>query len=329
MKKVGLTYDLKTDYKPKIGDPPDISAEFDHPMVIDAIAKAVKSCGFTVKKIGNARNVLENLDTLDVDIVFNLSEGLAGRNRESQVPLLLEMAGIPYVGGDALTLSLTLDKIMAKKVFIAEGIPTPKFFQIRSLNGKVDTGNLNFPLIVKARYEGSSKGLTDDSRVEDVSALRQEAERIIGAYKQPVIVEEFISGMEFTVPIVGNNPAKAYPVVQVAIDGDVNLNERFYTFAHINSDRLQYICPAQIDEKLKDKITGLALKTYHAVDCRDFGRVDFRVDTRGNPYVLEINPLPCLALEDVFPLVAKQSGITYEQIIGEIIESALIRLDLN
>jgi len=158
-KTVGLTYDLKTDYEFKEGDPADANAEFDHPSTIDVIARAIESCGFKVKRIGNVLHLLDKIDSLGVDIVFNISEGLSGRNRESQVPILLEMASIPFVGADALTLGLTLDKIMAKKIFIAEGIPTPKFFEVKSPDELVDTDHCKFPLIVKPRFEGSSKGL--------------------------------------------------------------------------------------------------------------------------------------------------------------------------
>ena len=130
MKTVGLTYDLKTDYQFKEGDPVDANAEFDHPSTIDVIAQAIEANGFKVERIGNAGNLLERMSSLKVDIVFNISEGLSGRNRESQVPILLEMAGIPFVGADALTLGLTLDNVMAKKIFIADKIPTPKFFEV-------------------------------------------------------------------------------------------------------------------------------------------------------------------------------------------------------
>ena len=125
MKTVGLTYDLKTDYEFRDGDPVDANAEFDHPSTIDVIAGAIASNGFRVKRIGNVEQLLETIDRLDVDIVFNISEGMQGRNRESQVPVLLEMKGVPFVGSDALTLALTLDKVMAKKVFTAEKIPPP------------------------------------------------------------------------------------------------------------------------------------------------------------------------------------------------------------
>jgi len=330
MKTVGLTYDLKTDYKFKAGDPPDANAEFDHPLTIGVIADAIKSQGVKVKKIGNVLNLLEKINNLDVDIVFNISEGASGRNRESQVPMLLEMAGIPYVGADALTLALTLDKIMAKKVFIADKIPTPKFLEIKDISSfDEDTDHMKYPLIVKPRFEGSSKGLNDKSKVENVQDLKKQAAYIIETYKQPALVEEFISGQEFTVLVVGNDNPQALPIVQIKIDGRLMLNDKFYSFARITSDKLEYICPAKINAELAKKIQDLAIKTYNAVECLDFGRVDFRVDKEGNPYVLEINPLPSLSTEDVFPIIAKEMGITYEAIIGKILASAFKRYNLN
>jgi D-alanine-D-alanine ligase len=325
MKTVGLTYDLKTDYKLKDGDPPDAYAEFDHPSTIDVIAKAIESQGFKTKRIGNVSDLLEKIDTLKVDIVFNISEGLSGRNRESQVPMLLELKDIPFVGADPLTLGMTLDKVIAKKIFLADKIPTPKFFEIRSLDSFTDTDHMHFPMIVKPRFEGSSKGLSESSRVESLEQLKKQAGYIIETYKQPALVEEFISGQEFTVAVVGNDPGEALPPVQISIDGDLNLQDKFYTFSRITSNRLEYVCPAPIEKKLAAKLQDLALRVYTTVDCLDFGRVDFRVDAKGNPYVLEINPLPSLSTEDVFPLVAKAVGLTYEEIIGKILRAALKR----
>ena len=329
MKTVGLTYDLKSDYQFKEGDPPDANAEFDHPSTVGVIADAIKSCGFKIKKIGNVNNLLEIIDSPGVDIVFNISEGISGRNRESQVPVVLEMAGIPFVGADALTLGMTLDKVMAKKIFIADKIPTPKFFEIKNTEELINTDHCKFPLIVKPRFEGSSKGLSDNSRVETQEDLAKQVEYLIATYKQPALVEEFIAGQEFTVAVVGNEPAEVMPVVQIKIDGRLKLKNKFYTFARITSDRLEYICPAHINQDLHKKLSDIALKTYNAVECRDFGRVDFRVDDNGNPYVLEINPLPSLSTEDVFMLVAKQIGISYEAMIGKILDSALKRYNLN
>ena len=239
------------------------------------------------------------------------------------------MAGIPFVGADALTLGLTLDKVMAKKIFIADGIPTPKFFEVSSLELLTNLDHCKFPLIVKPRFEGSSKGLSENSRVEDMEGLRKQVEYIIKAYKQPALVEEFISGSEFTVAIVGNESPEVMPVVQIKIDGKLQLKDKFYTFARITSDRLEYVCPAKINEELKHKLDDLALRVYRAVECQDFGRVDFRVDSQGQPFVLEINPLPSLSTEDVFMLLAKATGITYEQMIGKILNSAIKRHGLD
>jgi D-alanine-D-alanine ligase len=329
MKTVGLTYDLKTDYEFKAGDPPDANAEFDAASTIEVITAAIESQGFKVKKIGNVSHLLDKLEHLGVDIVFNISEGVSGRNRESQVPILLEMAGVPFVGADALTLGVTLDKIMAKKIFLAEKLPTPKFFTVNSVEELADADHCKFPLIVKPRFEGSSKGLSENSRVTCMEELKKQAEFVINTYKQPALVEEFISGQEFTVAIVGNDPAQALPVVQIKIDGRLQLNDKFYTFARISSDRLEYVCPAKISAELKEKISGLALRAYQAVECRDFGRVDFRLDQEGRPYILEINPLPSLSTEDVFKLVAETVGSTYEEVIGRILNSALKRYNLD
>ncbi|MFN7169931.1 MAG: D-alanine--D-alanine ligase, partial [Candidatus Omnitrophota bacterium] len=166
-KIVGLTYDLKDDYIFKEYDPPDANAEFDHWQTIRAIEKALLKEGNRVVHIGNVHNLLRKLEKLKVDIVFNIAEGIHGRNRESQVPVILELKGIPFVGSDGLTLGITLDKLFAKKIFLAEGIPTPNFLEISHLE-TIGKFSLNFPLIVKPRYEGSSKGLSPDSLVKDV-----------------------------------------------------------------------------------------------------------------------------------------------------------------
>ncbi len=326
--KIGLTYDLKTDYSPQKDDPPDASAEFDHPDTIRVISKAFETQGFQVKKIGNVSQLLENLDKLNVDMVFNIAEGIIGRNRESQVPLLLEMYGIPFVGADALSLGISLDKIMAKKIFMAEGIPTPKFMEVKTIEGLANLDHMKFPLFVKPRFEGSSKGLTETSRVENSEELKSQVERVISVYKQPALIEEFIRGEEFTVAVIGNDPVETLPIVQIKIDGELNLKDRFYTFGHIKDNSLEYVCPAPVSESLKNKLNNLAVKTFKAIECRDFGRVDFRVDEKGNPYVLEINPLPSLSTEDVFMVISRTLGITYEDMLGKILKVALKRNNL-
>ena len=327
-KIVGLTYDLRDEYIFKKGDPEDANAEFDHQDTVEVIKEAIESGGHKVDMIGNVNNLLHRLKDLNVDIVFNISEGLFGRNRESQVPIILEMMGVPFVGADGLTLGLTLDKVMAKKVLISEEIPTPQFFEVSKLKSINGVG-IGFPLIVKPRYEGSSKGISDDSVVNDHRRLRRRVEWIINTYKQPALVEKFITGSEFTVPIIGNEKPWVLPVVQIRIDGKLYLGDLCYTFSRIRSDTLDYVCPEGLSKSLERKIKEVALKAYQAVECRDFGRVDIRVDKKQNPYVLEINPLPSLSTEDVFMTVAKKVGITYNEMVNRILDYALERYGMN
>jgi len=326
--RVGLTYNTKSEVVLKPGDPPDLNAELDHEDTIKHIEQAFREGGHDVARIGGVRQLLEQMGRLQVDIVFNIAEGYEGRNRESQVPILLEMMRIPFVGADGLTLGLTLDKVLTKKVLIAEGIPTPRFAESTDPE-KLWKTDLSYPLIVKLRCEGSSKGLSEKSLVNTPEELRRQVEWLAETYKQSTIfLEEFITGQEFTVVVIGNERPEVYPVVQIALDGQTDLGRKFFTFAYLRAGA-DYICPARIPEVLAKRMQELALRTYRAVECRDFGRVDFRVDSRGNPYVLEINPLPSLSDQDVFPFIAKTCGSTHHQIINHILETALVRYGLK
>jgi len=325
-KTIGLTYDLKTDYVLSTCEPADANAEFDHPDTIGVIESAIERFGYNVRRIGNVHSLLKYLKSKEkkVDIVFNVAEGRFGRNRESQVPIILEMMGIPFVGSDGLTLGLTLDKVMTKKILLTEGIPTPRFAQVESpqqLNGMA----LNYPLIVKPRCEGSSKGLNDNSVVGSYKSLKKQVRWVIETYKQPAIIEEFICGREFTVAILGNSSPRALPLVQIRIDGSLDLGKLFYTFSRIHSDTLDYVCPAPVSKKLSARIAEVALETYKALECRDFARVDVRVDKHAQPYVLEINPLPSLSTEDVFAVIAKYKKMSYDRMLVNILEEGLKR----
>ena len=327
-KRVGLTYDLKTDFVFKEDDPKDANAEFDHPETIEYIREALFWGGHKVEKIGNLKNLLNRLNSLNVDIVFNISEGMKGRNRESEIPNILEASGIPYVGADALTLGLTLDKILAKKVFVFHDVATPRFWETNGvpINRKLP---LNFPVIVKPRYEGSSKGITERSVVTNVKDLKKQAEWVERTYSQPALIEEFIEGKEFTVAVWGNDHPEALPVVQISINGNLDIGRQYYTFSHITSNTLDYICPAEVTKGVAKKLQDLAVRAYKAVECRDFGRVDIRMDKEGNAYVLEVNPLPSLSVEDVFIVLARHMGVTYNEVINQILDYALQRYGIT
>ena len=330
--RIGFTYDLKTDWVLGEGEPEDANAEFDGPETVAEVSAALESAGHEVVKVGNVEKLLARIARLkdDVEIVFNICEGRYGRNRESQVPVILEAAGIPYVGSDGLALGLTLEKPLAKKCFLADGIPTPRFKIAWGPDDLTDIKNLKFPVLVKTSREGTSKGLTPDSKVYDRKGLKRQVERIVEQYKQPALIEEFISGVEVTVVVLGNDPPVAMPVIQYCIDGDAQLGDRFYTYAMVvQSHSRDYLCPAPTAKTLSKKVQQIAVRAYQSVGCRDFGRVDFRVDQKGNPYVLEINPLPNLSRKDSFNLFPQVVGSTYEATINRILGYAVERQGLS
>lgn len=326
--KIGFTYDLKTDHTWQEGQPEDAFAELDKEATIEGVRRALESGGYEVVGIGHVRNLLRRLPDLGVDLVFNICEGLGNRNRESQVPVILDLYNIPFVGSDGLTLGMTLDKAMAKKVFFADRIPTARYFVAgaNGFNGRLDS--LKFPLIVKPNHEGSSKGISEDSIVCDKKNLARQVRRITTTYRQHVLVEEFIPGSEFTVLVIGNEKPRALPPVQIQILGNKDLGNLLYTSRRLNSTDVQYLCPADIPGALDKKLRETAERAFRSVECRDFGRVDIRVDRRGRPFVLELNPLPSLSTEDVFPLVAKAAGWSYNQLIVKIVDIALKRYGL-
>lgn len=327
-KTIGFTYDLRSDCPLKDGDPEDLNAEFDFDEIVNRVKLAIESCGHKVVSIGNVKKLLSMLPELEVDIVFNICEGIGSRNREAQVPVILDTFGIPYIGSDGLTMSVALDKIMTKKILMAEGIPTPRYLGINTMDDLLNLDHMGFPMIVKLRNEGTSKGLSDNSVVHNRKELERQSEYLFDRYKNPpLIIEKLITGSEFTVPLIGNSQVEVFPSVQCSIKDQLDLGEMIYTFERVNSE-LEYICPSKISQRLEKKLMDLALQTYRAVDCLDFGRVDFRVDKDGNPYVLEINPLPSLSEEDVFSISPKVIGCDFDEAINKIIEAGLKRYEM-
>jgi len=328
-RSIGFTYDLKSDHAGRSDLPQDALAELDIEETVDGVARALASGGHRVERIGNAKKLLERLPGLDVDIVFNICEGLGPRSREAEVPTVLDLFGVPYVGSDGLTLSLTLDKAMAKKVFVADGVPTPRSFLANGKFSLKDLDGMRPPFMVKPCHEGSSKGISEDSIVHKKKDLPARIAEVNRQYHQLALVEEFIRGSEFTVLVIGNDTPQALEPVQIQIGGLCDLGELVYTWRRLSSTDIQYICPARIAAGLRRKLCDLSIAAYRAVDCRDFGRVDFRVDEKGRPYVLEVNPLPSLSEEDVFPPIARAHGWTYEGLLLKILDNALTRYGIR
>lgn len=311
---VGLTFDIKSRKLPP-GSPRDIWAEHDSEETVSSVEGALSSGGNRVIAIGSSKHLLAKLDSLKCDIVFNIAEGISGRNRESEVPVLLDILGIPYAGSDALTLSVALDKLMSKRIFMYHKIPTPP-------------GGIKFPLIVKPRYEGSSKGIGPGSVVRDAASLKKQTDTVIRKYKQPALVEGFIDGWEFTVGIIGNGKPLILPAVQRHLEERTGLSSHVFDKARPSARPLSYRRLLDIDPVLEERMKDLALQAFNGLGCRDFARIDLRVDPKGKIYVLEINPLPSLARDDYFAMVAELMGISYERMINMMFEAALERYGL-
>jgi len=328
---VGLTFDIKSKKVPS-GRPNDLWAEHDSEDTILAIESALKSNGNRVVYLGSSKRLLAKLPSLKCDIVFNIAEGVCGRNRESEVPIILDLLEIPYTGSDALTLSVALDKVISKKLFKYHGIPTPEYFECKD-DEVILPKRIKFPLIVKPRYEGSAKGIDSGSVVRDIVSLKKQVHNVISLYRQPVLIEEFIDGWEFTVGIIGNKEPLVLPVVQRHIETETGLSSHIFDKIRKSKQKLRYRDFLCIDSELEQEIKLLALKAFTGLGCRDFARIDFRVSrSRGrknNIYMLEINPLPSLAQDDYFAMTAELTGISYGKMISMMFETALKRCGLN
>lgn len=324
--KVGITYNLKTELPQQETDPIDRFEEFDLEETIDAIRDVLLRQGQEVVKLGGDRGLVDRLRQTPVDIVFNIAEGFEGRNREAHIPSLLEFLGIPYTGSDPLTLSLTLDKSMAKRMALSEGIPTPGFKKVERFED-LEGIDLRYPLFVKPCYEGSSKGIRLDSKVRDRRSLVEKVEWLLNTYRSPVLVEEFVSGPEFTVGVLGNEEPFVLGVMEIEIRGTAS-GEAIYSLEVKREwvERVRYHCPPAIDGALRRKIEDVALRTYRVLGCRDVSRIDVRVGEDGEAYLLEVNPLPGLSpVYGDLPIMARKMGWSYDELVGAIFHHALQR----
>jgi D-alanine-D-alanine ligase len=328
--KVGITYNLKKDFLLSEDQPVDTLEEFDAEETIDALQRVLEEEGHRVVRLGGDRGLIDRLKKTPIDIVFNIAEGHQGRNREAHIPALLEFLGIPYTGSDPLTLSLTLDKSAAKRILVSEGIPTPRFKKVERLED-LEGLALSFPLFVKLCYEGSSKGVRLDSKVRDRSSLREKTRWLLETYRSPVLIEEFVQGPEFTVGVLGNESPTVLGVMQIEIKG-VPSSEAVYSLEIKREweEKVQYLCPPPVAPGLLARIEEIALQSYRILECRDVSRVDLRVGQDGEPYFLEVNPLPGLSpTYGDLPIIAGRMGWSYEQLVKTIFHHALRRYGMS
>jgi D-alanine-D-alanine ligase len=324
--RVGITYNLRRDFSSLEDQPIDALEEFDSEETIDAIRDVLKGEGHEVIKLGGDTGLIDRLRQASIDIVFNIAEGLQGRNREAHIPALLEFLNIPYTGSDPLTLCVTLDKSMAKRVVMSENIPTPPFRKVERMEDLDDLG-LRYPLFVKLCGEGSSKGVRLDSKIVDPESLEGKVEWLLKNYGPSILVEEFVQGPEFTVGILGNENPSVLGVMQVEIKGTPQ-DEAIYSLEVKREweEKVVYHCPPSIDRNLLNGIEEVALRSYRVLGCRDVSRIDIRVGDDETPYFLEINPLPGLSpVYGDLVIMARRMGWDYPRLVKTIFHHALKR----
>ncbi|HII07246.1 MAG TPA: D-alanine--D-alanine ligase [Methanotrichaceae archaeon] len=330
--KVALTCNtLPPDYSRESGD--DTFAEFDASSTIEAIRDALLTSCDSVKIIEADENAYEKLLRGKFDFAFNIAEGVQGVAREAQIPAMLEMLGIPYSGSGVTTLAITLDKRRTKEVLMANGIRTPRF-QLLSRAEDLRS-DLEFPLFLKPNGEGSSRGITAKSLVNSKEELKEVATEMVTTYRQPVLVEEYLTGREFTVGIVGNAPPEILPIVEVSFEDLPEDAPKFdcyevkWIYDSLDSEYDTTMCPARIDDDLRSRIEVTAARTFEALEVRDLCRLDVRLDKDGEPSVFDVNALPGLIPDPTensrFPKAAYAAGYSYEELIGKVFNAALAR----
>jgi D-alanine-D-alanine ligase len=313
----------------------DTIAELDSEETIGALKSALESAGHAVLLLEADDAFPENVYRLrnSIDMVFNIAEGRGDDSRESHVPVILEMLGIPYTGSGPLTLALCLDKVHTKEILTASGILTAAYQAFDTPDDPVRR-DFPFPAVVKLRNQGSSMGLSPASLVHDRAGLRAQLERLYEKYRCPMFAEEFLPGREFTIPIIGNAPPRALPVVEIRYPESEGVKMRFFEPDEWVAERLNIPlrkqdvvteCPAKIGPELKWTLEQLALAAYGALGCRDWCRMEIRLDRDGHPRVIELNPIAGIDPSYWLPRSARVAGMSYEELIRFILDAAVWR----
>jgi D-alanine-D-alanine ligase len=316
-------------------EPVDAHVEFEPEATIEALEAAIDLLGHRTVRLGAPRDLMSRISTgtlLGVDVVFNLAEGSGGRNREAWAPVLLEMAGVACIGSDALSLSLSLDKAWANRWVAQAGVPVADQCSVASsLEAAEMVLPAPFPLFVKPRWEGTSKGVRVSSRVDTRAALVREVGRIVSDYHQPALVEAFIPGAEFTVTLIGNDSPRVFPVLQRALEAQTRIG--LHALEGPGTVKppggFRHVTEGVLTPLLEECLTDLSIRAFAALACRDFARVDFRLDEEGTPIFLEINPLPTFAPEGSFGILAELEGCSLSEMLGRCVQAGLDRLEFE
>ncbi|MCH2173613.1 D-alanine--D-alanine ligase [Myxococcota bacterium] len=332
--QIGIVYDLLGTHPREPSEPPDAGAEYEPEATLVVIERSMARLGHRCLRIGNPQALLQWVAAGQAERVAaacNISEGWGTRNREAWAPVLLEMAGVPTLGSDALTLSATLDKAWAHAIARRAGISVAAQACVNSRDEALELDlPAAFPLFVKPRWEGTAKGIRESSRVEDRAALADEVERVVGDYGQPALVEEFIGGPEYTVAVVGHDPPRALPVLQRALEVDSRIGlHALETGAATEGREFSHCLPGTLSPAVEAQISDLGIRAHRAFDCLDFSRSDFRLDSRGKPRFLEINPLPTFAEDGSFGVVAELEGRSIDALLADVFALGFERLGVT
>jgi D-alanine-D-alanine ligase len=301
---------------------------------IEFVENSLRKAGFKVNvlPVYNARRFINDILNLKTDLIYNFCEMVELESQEEVFAAgLFELVKVPYTGAPPMTLGLCLDKAKTKIILSHYGIPTAKFDLFNESIDGCKKINLRFPVIVKPVREDASAGINEKSVVYDRKELEERVEYIIKMFKQPALVEEFIDGREVNVAILGNNPPVVLPISEIDFSHLPSHLPKIVSYEAKwipNTDYYEKtipICPAPLEPELERKIKDIALSCYKIMGCRDYARVDMRIDKEGNPYVLEVNPNPDLSRNAGFMRSASVYGLTPEETIVKIAEIAIER----
>ena len=324
---VGIAYNLK---KGVASGTEDMEAEFDSPDTVSAISSVFRSAGYGVKLLEADADFPEKVKKAGAALVFNIAEGRNGRGREAQAPAILSFLGIPFSGSDETTLGIALDKAATKRFLTACGVATPAWQLLRGPDFHLDP-SLRFPLIVKPNSEGSGKGITDLAVVRDEERLRALVQKDFSLYGEPILLEEYIPGREFTVGLLGNGAdLEVFEPMEIVYRASGSDGIYSYRVKKDYTNYVDYRCPSDIAPEISRKMKETAALVFTELECRDLARVDFRLSQDGTPYFLEINPLPGLApgYSD-YPMLAQFCGMDYRTLILGVLRNALRRYGLG
>ncbi|MDD8014283.1 MAG: ATP-grasp domain-containing protein [Acidobacteriota bacterium] len=326
---VGIVFNA---YEPVTGRSDEKLSEESVADVARDVSEAVKTLGHAVSIVPLQRsflNFLIRIRELNLDVLINLCEGFYGRPQwESNVAAALELMHLTFTGNDSRTLTVCQDKHMAKAILSSHNLPTAASQLISSPEQIMD---FRFPVIVKPNSEDASLGISPQSVVFDLESLAVQVKKILDSYKQPALVEEYIDGREFNVAVLENQKLDALPV------SEIDFSQVPESMPHICSyeakwlrDHVLYqttppVCPAPIDNSLRDKLQGAAVAAFQAMGCRDYARVDFRMDKSGNIFVLEVNPNPDISLDAGYARALGAAGIDYPSFWSGMLGNALER----